>query len=180
MIEHYWQTVPGWFHAEGLYRRMVDGAKDGGLFVEVGSWKGRSASFMGVEIANSGKQIDFWCVDTWDGSPELLNDPDVVSGELQDVFLKNTAPVKKYIHALKEESVKAASIFKDEVCDFVYIDADHSYEAVKADIEAWLPKVKVGGVLAGDDRTAEGVAQALAELLPEHEIDGVNWVWVKK
>ena len=168
------------FHAEGLYRRMVEGAKDGAVFVEVGSWKGASASFMGVEIANSGKQIDFWCVDTWAGSPELLSDPDVVSGKLQDVFLMNTMPVKEYIHALKEESVKASSIFKDEVCDFVYIDADHSYEAVKADIEAWLPKVKVGGVLAGDDRTAEGVAQALDELLPEHEIDGVNWVWVKK
>lgn len=180
MIEHYWQTVPGWFHAEDLYRRMVEGAKDGAVFVEVGSWKGQSASFMAVEIVNSGKQIDFWCVDTWAGSPELMNDPDVVSGELQDVFLKNTHIVREYIHALREESVKAASIFKDEVCDFVYIDADHSYEAVKADIEAWLPKVKVGGVLAGDDRTAGGVAQALAELLPEHEIDGVNWVWVKK
>ena len=71
MIEHYWQTVPGWFHAEDLYCRMVEEAKDGGLFVEVGSWKGRSASFMGVEIANSGKQIDFWCVDTWAGSPEF-------------------------------------------------------------------------------------------------------------
>ena len=74
MIEHYWQTVPGWFHAEGLYRRMVEGAKDGSLFIEIGSWKGRSASFMGVEIANSGKKIDFWCVDTWAGSPELMDD----------------------------------------------------------------------------------------------------------
>ena len=180
MIEHFWQTVSGFFQAEGLYRKMVQEVKDGGLFVEVGSWKGQSASFMGVEIANSGKVIDFWCVDTWAGSPELLSDPDVVAGTLQDVFLENTRPVAGYIHALKEESVKAASIFKDEVCDFVYIDADHSYEAVKADIEAWLPKVKVGGVLAGDDRTAGGVAEALAELLPEHEIDGVNWVWVKK
>ena len=159
---------------------MVEGARDGSLFVEVGSWKGCSASFMGVEIANSGKVIDFWCVDTWEGSPELLDDPDVVSGRLQKVFSENTKPVWKHIYALKETSVKAASIFKDEVCDFVYIDADHSYEAVKADIEAWLPKVKVGGVLAGDDRTAGGVAQALAELLPEHEVDGVNWVWVKK
>jgi cephalosporin hydroxylase len=159
---------------------MVEEAKDGSLFIEVGSWKGQSASFMGVEIVNSGKLIDFWCVDTWAGSPELMVDPDVVAGTLQDVFLRNTKPVAGQIHALKEESVKAASILKDEVCDFVYIDADHSYEAVKADIEAWLPKVKVKGVLAGDDRTAGGVAEALAELLPEHEEEGVNWVWVKK
>ena len=180
MIEHYWQTVPGWFHAEDLYRRMVANAKPYDAFVEVGSWKGKSASFMAVEIANSGKKIQFWCVDTWKGSPELMDDPDVVAGRLHEVFLKNIEPVKEYVIDFKEESVKAASIVEGPQCDFVYIDADHSYESVKADIEAWLPKVRVGGVLAGDDRTAGGVAQALAELLPEHEIDGLNWVWVKK
>ena len=179
-MEHFYLQVPGWFHAQDLYARMVDQAKDGAVFVEIGSWKGCSASFMGVEIANSGKKIEFWCVDTWAGSPELMHDPDVIAGTLQDVFLENTKPVAKYIHALKEDSVKAASIFKDEVCDFVYIDADHSYEAVKADILAWLPKVKVGGTISGDDCSADGVAKAIQELVPEHYIDGLNWVWVKK
>jgi hypothetical protein len=181
VMDHFWQDVPGWFHAEGLYRRMVEEGSDGSVFVEVGSWKGRSASFMGVEIENSGKGIEFWCVDTWEGSPELMSDPDVVAGTLLDVFLENTNPVARHINALPVESVEAANLYFDnETCDFVYIDADHSYEAVKADILAWLPKVKVGGTLAGDDCTAGGVVQAIAELLPDHQIDGMNWVWVKK
>ena len=179
-MEHFWHNVPGWFHAQGLYSRMVAAAVDGSRFVEVGSWKGSSASYMGVEIANSGKRIDFWCVDTWTGSPELLNDPDVVAGRLLAVFLENTKPVKAFIRPLQSASVEAAGTFADESCDFVYIDADHSYECVKADIEAWLPKVKVGGTLAGDDCNFEGVKTAVSELLPDYTVDGENWVWVKK
>ena len=62
-------------------------------FVEVGSYKGRSTSFMAVEIANSGKQIKFDCVDTWEGSPEHqeggdIEDLDVVNVTMFDVFKK--------------------------------------------------------------------------------------------
>ena len=39
-------------------------------FVEIGSYKGRSSSYMAVEIVNSGKSITFDCVDTWKGSEE--------------------------------------------------------------------------------------------------------------
>ena len=51
---------------------------------------------------------------------------------------------------------------------FVYIDALHDYDSVKADIAAWWPQVKPGGVLAGHDfhsgnpETA-GVARAVRE-----------------
>ena len=179
-MEHFWHNVPGWFHAQDLYSRMVSAAVDGSLFVEVGSWKGASASFMGVEIENSNKAIQFWCVDTWAGSPELMDDPDVVAGTLVDVFFKNTDPVARHIRPLRMPSVSAATQFDDLTCDFVYIDADHSYEAVKADIKAWLPKVKVGGTLAGDDCNFHDVKRAVNELLPDHTIDGENWVWVKK
>ena len=48
-------------------------------------------------------------------------------------------------------SVRAAKQFKDGYFDFVYIDADHSYDGVTADLEAWYPKVRKGGMLAGHD-----------------------------
>lgn len=53
----------------------------------------------------------------------------------------------------KEFSVTAAKNFKDGVLDFVYIDGNHNGEAVRQDIEAWYPKVRSGGIIAGHDFT---------------------------
>ena len=41
--------------------------------------------------------------------------------------------------------------FANNSVDFVYLDGDHQYEPVKSEIEAWYPKVRVGGILAGHD-----------------------------
>ena len=48
-------------------------------------------------------------------------------------------------------SVEAAKQFEDGYFDFVYIDADHSYKGVMADLEAWYPKIRKGGMIAGHD-----------------------------
>lgn len=164
---HIYQDIPGWFVGERVYASAVAAAKDGAKFVEVGSWKGKSSSFMGVEIANSGKQIDFYCVDHWEGSDERAhkNDADVQAGTLFEAFLANVAPVKDRIKPLRMSSLDACAQFEDGSLDFVYLDAAHDYESVKADIAAWLPKLKKGGTIAGDDYALPwtGVMRAVDE-----------------
>jgi hypothetical protein len=84
---------------------------------------------------------------------------------------------------------EAATMVPDDHFDFVFIDADHSYEAVKEDIKAWLPKVKPGGWLCGHDIGKEWanwgdinvgvpypVKTAVEECLPSYELD-VNDTW---
>lgn len=52
---------------------------------------------------------------------------------------------------IRKYSCDAARDFKDGSLDFVYIDADHTYEGVKADIESWYPKIRSGGIISGHD-----------------------------
>lgn len=55
------------------------------------------------------------------------------------------------VHFIQGLSDQSAARFEDESVDLVFIDADHSEQAVAKDIEAWLPKLKPGGVMSGHD-----------------------------
>ena len=83
----------------------------------------------------------------------------------------------EHVRVIQKESTKAAADFTDQSLDFVFIDANHSYEHVKADIEAWKPKMKVGGMLSGHDYGEPcGVKQAVDELLPgQVSLMGTCW-----
>ncbi len=186
-MEHIYQNIEGWFNFQTIYRMAVEQAQSGFHFVEVGAWKGKSTSFMAVEIANSGKHIQFDVVDTWQGSKEHLTgdyiDQDAVKGRLFEVFTRNMKPLADYYNPKPMTSLQAAATYADGSLDFVMIDASHEYEDVRADIQAWLPKVRPGGVLAGDDFFYHwpGVIRAVQELLPGFQVvDGVTWMYQKR
>jgi len=181
-MEHYANNVQGFFGPEdfGFYKMMVEQAPSIAHFVEVGSFKGRSSSFMAVEIINSKKQIRFDCVDTWQGSEEhqagqAYQDFDVVQGTLYNAFLNNMKPVEGYFNSIRLPSVDAANRYSDQSLDLVFIDAAHDYESVSADIKAWLPKIKPGGVISGHDREHPPILQSVNELLGPHNFMGGCW-----
>lgn len=164
-MKHFYNTIPGWFSFLGVYREAVAAASNGALFVEVGAWKGKSTAFMAVEIANSGKPIRFYAVDTWLGSDEPAHhaDPDVREGKLYERFVRNILPAAQYVTPLRMTSVEAAAQFQDGTVDFIMLDGDHTHEGVKADLDAWLPKMKPGATLTGDDWNWNGVHTAATE-----------------
>jgi predicted O-methyltransferase YrrM len=67
---------------------------------------------------------------------------------------------------LVQGSLEAAASW-DRPVDFIYIDAAHDYASVAADIRAWAPHVRPGGLLAGHDYTARhgGVIKAVDEFV---------------
>lgn len=172
-----------WFDYQNLYKRMVDYFPTESTFVEVGSWKGRSAAYMCVEIVNSGKDIEFYCVDSWN---DWWNEQENCGVKnLYSTFLKNLEPVAPYFKPLKLNSLDAAIKFKDESIDFVFLDAGHDYESVKSDILAWYPKIKQGGILAGHDyfpnHPTDDVYDAVNELFPNsHEYLENQYCFLKK
>ena len=84
-MNHFYQTIPGHFNYENVYRDMIAFSPEHTeeKFVEIGVWKGKSVSYAGVEIFNSGKKIKLDAVDTWEGSPGepiLMEDESLVKG----------------------------------------------------------------------------------------------------
>jgi uncharacterized Rossmann fold enzyme len=82
---------------------------------------------------------------------------------------------------LRYLSTEAALFVPDRSLDFVFIDADHSYEGCKADLQAWLPKVKTSGFISGHDYDNRdfpdfGVKRAVDELFGTPET-GANYTW---
>lgn len=200
-MNHFYQNLPGW--ADGidlLYKHIINSIPYPGLifngtnfvpqepkplhFVEVGAWKGKSAAFMAVEIINSQLPIRFDVVDTWKGT---LNedvhqqDPDVVNDRLFEVFLENMKPVEGHYNPIRMTSVEAAGLYENASLDFVFIDGDHTYEGVKADLIAWKDKIRPGGIIAGHDFSpGNSVDQAVKEILPNYFPAPSGWCWFCK
>jgi predicted O-methyltransferase YrrM len=180
---HYYQTIgENWFTYSDLYKSMIDRYGNGSHFVEVGSWLGRSSCYMGVEIYNSNYDIKFDCVDTWEGSVEHTGLDEIKNGTLYNQFLENIEPIKHIVNPIKTTSVEASKLYADGSLDFVFIDASHEYQDVLDDIMVWLPKVKVGGIIAGHDYEYYQVNNAVHEFFKNEEFVTMNnncWLYEK-
>jgi predicted O-methyltransferase YrrM len=165
---------------------MISKAPNTAHFVEVGSWLGRSASFMAVEIMNSGKDIKLDCVDLWEFDPEGDVDESLFirAKNPAELFLRNMkkSNVENLVNPLKMSSVTASKLYEDNSLDFVFIDANHEYHHIKEDIEAWYPKVKTGGYIGGHDYgNYESVTQAVQEAFKNDIlISRISWLHLKK
>ena len=186
-MNHYYQTIQGWFDYEEVIRLAIDKATDGAKFVEIGAWKGKSAAFAGVEILNSGKDITYYAVDHFLGSEEHRNpvsphyDYASISGDLKAQYLVNIEPVKSVVKTLDMQSGEASKKFKKQSVDFVYIDGSHDYDSVCVDIEIWLPKLKPGGMIGGHDYTThQGVREAVDTYFSDLSIIDKSWLYISR
>lgn len=162
--------------------------------VEVGSWLGESTSI----IADYIKPGKVYSVDWFKGNPGTELENTAKSTDIYGLFDSNLKELglRKYVHPLIMESIEASTYFKDESVDMVFIDACHDYINIKNDIKAWLPKVRIGGIICGHDcedkewdeqyihqdvhnHKHHGVIKAVTEAFGDFNIDERIW-WVCK
>ena len=121
------------------------------IAVEVGVWRGDFSYAM----INSLKPEKFYGVDPYELFEGMVSapGPDFRNQTSLDRLAETVA--NRFTNAghelIRKKSVDAAKQFSDNSIDVVYIDGDHTYEGVKSDIDAWWPKVKHSGILAGHD-----------------------------
>ncbi len=145
--------IDGWFSEdEGRwYARFARGLR-GGVFVEVGSWKGRSTSFIGRICNSNGTRLV--CVDHWNGSRDVLAARYAAALAVEDVeqtFRANMQELGISVEILAEPSLVAAGRFASASVDRVFLDASHDGASVAEDLVAWSRVLRPEGILAGHD-----------------------------
>jgi len=183
-MDHFYKNIRGWFTAIDLYKFMVNNCPNNSCFVEIGAFLGCSTAFMAVEIINSGKIIKFDVVDTWEGSPDLMNEEVIVKGILYDEFIRNMIPVRDFINPIRMTSEEASKLYENNSLEFVYIDGNHEYEAFSLDVRCWFPKVKYGGYIGGHDFNYNSVKRGVEEYFlnlncEKLEFEEVSWLYKK-
>lgn len=140
-----------------------------GVVVEVGVWKGETTKRLAIQhlhrtLSDSDRGV-YYAVDHFLGSPDLPN-PEGRDAVIA-AFLRNLgeAGLLSRVNCIPLASLEALPLFKPESVDMVFIDADHTYEAVLADIRGWRGKLKKGGILCGHDYDPDhpGVMRAVQE-----------------
>ena len=130
-----------------------------GSAVEVGTFSGENAVIM-AQYFKSVVTVDPWA-NGYDKDDHASN---ADMAEVEKKYFERIANFSNITH-MKLTSLEGAKKFDDASLDFVYLDGDHQTEAVVADIDAWKPKVRSGGILAGHDINMEKVYNALNQRL---------------
>lgn len=145
--------IDGWFSEdEGRWYARFARSLHGGVFVEVGSWKGRSTSFVGPVCNANGTRLV--CVDHWRGSEDSLArryEDALAAEDVEQTFRANMEALGIRVEVLAEPSLVAATRFQLASVDRVFLDGSHDGPSVAADLEAWFPRLREGGILGGHD-----------------------------
>jgi hypothetical protein len=140
--------------------------------IEIGSWKGRSTK----ELLDGGATVT--AVDHWKGTSADGDSTDFIAQQ-EDVYAEFMKNVGHYpnLKVMKMCSLEAAKSLNGDRFDMGFIDATHDYENMKADLEAWLPKVKK--LICGHDYSPgwPGVVRAVNEKFGADKIKTCGSIW---
>ena len=184
-----YKDVPGWINdAEFIYEEIVNEAKDGDYFVEIGTFLGQSTSRMGERIKDCGKKIKFDAIDLFwliphtiknyhqAGHPyqfcEYLNMLEDLGCDPRDVTGHSLRELKvdKYVNLITCDEKYAHRLYDDDSLKFVWIDGDHGPDVVYNHLVNFWPKLKIGGVIGGDDIEYQDVLDDVKKFTKEKNI----------
>jgi len=175
VARHFKQDDMGSFPERGFLFQLASDAPAGAQVVEVGSWMGASTCFLAAGLKGNGAKV--YAVDNFKGLSTCGEDSAWYNRHFRRLGADSTLEIFRANFAALDLSARAEPVVSDSIAaaramasrhgsiDLIFIDGDHSYEACWADIHAWAPFVRRGGVMAFHDfgSRAEGVTRAIFE-----------------
>jgi GR25 family glycosyltransferase involved in LPS biosynthesis len=126
-----------------------------------------------------------YCVDFWGHIPGIRGDgnfPQEWHDKNYEMTVEHLSKHKN-VSILRMMTVEASREFPDNSFALIYHDADHSYQGVKKDIEAYWPKLKPGGIMAFHDAFSDsptyGVKKAVEDFIGDRDIP-INFILENK
>lgn len=178
-------AIDGWMRAAEL-RWLAEQAQSCGTIVEVGSWKGRSTRALADHCPGTVYVVDDWCLppEAQDQTNHelLTRGPGAIIAEWR-ANLRDHLKAKRIVLIRGRSAATAKKVAKripDGGADLIFIDASHAEDAVTADILAYLPLVRPGGLLAGHDygeRAHPGVKAAVDAIFGARVQVGPHSIW---
>jgi hypothetical protein len=144
-----------------------------GDVVEIGSWQGRSTTFLARAVEES-KNGDFYAIDHFAGNKGKENFYQVNGSldYLKDNFLMNMQQFKleKTVKLLDMVNTKAAEHMDGKTVRFLFIDGDHTKSGVQKDIELFFPLLTKGSIVVFDDyfEGFPGLIEAVDDMLLDY------------
>ena len=118
------------------------------VVVELGTCLGRSAVAIARVIQTWGGVL--YCVDTWAGRPHRGRQAPPVRLWMAARNLQ-MAKVAPWVRLIAGTTHEVAQAWPGPLIDFLYVDADHHEDACRRDLDLWVPHVRPGGLIVGDD-----------------------------
>lgn len=149
-----------------------------GAVVEIGSWQGRSSTFLARAVAESGNG-EFYAIDHFDGNvgKEEFYAIDGSMSTLKENFNANIANfgLSDVVKLLDMANTEAVGKIKDKTIRFLFIDGDHTKEGVQKDIELFFPLLTKGSIVVFDDyfEGFPGLIKAVDEILEQYNFERV-------
>ena len=141
-----------------------------GRYADVGAYRGGSTAALGHGLHDAGSYGRVYSVDLFSGLGNSAHCcPNADTPEVLKSYFKRRFP-RVDLEICKGESAEWGRRL-DASFRFVFIDADHSYEGCKRDVEAWAPLVEPGGVLGFHDIDFDSVDRVIRELPEEWKLE---------
>ena len=188
-----YKNVPGWMNdAEWIFRDLFGDKYDlplgGEHFVEIGTLLGQSSVRMAelIQKCNEShpdkKQIQFDSIDTFyfiihsikngEHPPKFLDYINLYeTGDIMDILYIQLKKLGLFglVNYICCDSKYAHNIYRDNSLDFVWVDGSHEAEDVEQDVKNFWPKIKPGGLIAGDDYVYTAVANKIHMFADNHK-----------